>query len=121
MSSATQALERVRRACLRLPATTERPSHGSPSFFVQDKKTFVMFCDNKHDDGRLAIWIAAPPGAQGALLEADPVQFFRPPYVGGRGWIGVRLDRKPDWKRVEALIEDAFRTVAPVRVLRELE
>jgi hypothetical protein len=106
---------------LRFPATVERESHGTPCFFVQDKKTFAMFADNVHDDGRLAIWIAAPPGAQEALIMADPLQFFRPPYVGVRGWIGVRLDKEPHWDRVAALIEDAYRTVAPARLVREFD
>ena len=92
-----------------------------PCFFIQEKKTFVMFADHHHNDGRLALWIAAAPGAQEALTGADPVQFFRPHYVGVRGWVGVRLDTKPNWDQVAALIEDAYRAVAPVRLLRELE
>jgi hypothetical protein len=106
---------------LRFPATVERESHGTPCFFVQNKKTFVMFADNVHGDGRLAIWIAAPPGAQDVLTTADPLQFFRPPYVGARGWLGVRLDKQPDWDRVAALIDDAYRMVAPARLVRELD
>ncbi len=92
-----------------------------PCFFVQDKKTFVMFADNHHGDGRLAIWIAAAPGAQEALTGADPARFFRPPYVGVRGWVGVLLAGRPDWNHVAALIEEAYRAVAPVRLVRELD
>ena len=80
-----------------------------------------MFADHHHDDGRLAIWVAAPAGAQEALTGADPVRFFRPPYVGVRGWIGVRLDTRPDWDHIAALILDAYRATAPVRILRELD
>src|SRR5580765_1932454 len=94
------ALERVRAICLALPETTERLSHGSPTWFVRDKKTFVMYLDNHHDDGRLALWCAAPAGVQHTLVTEEPDRFFRPPYVGGRGWLGVRLDRAVDWDEI---------------------
>src|SRR4051794_8519930 len=90
------ALKRVRAAALALPWVTERPSHGAPTFFA-GTKTFVMFHDDHHSDGRLALWVAAPPGVQASMIDEDPEQFFFPPYVGGRGWLGVRLDRTPDW------------------------
>jgi hypothetical protein len=110
-------LERLRRICLALPETTERPSHGEPTWFVRGKRTFVMFADRHHDD-RVAFWCAAPPGAQEALLATDPGRFFRPPYVGGRGWVGVYLDDPPtDWREIAELVTDAFRTVAPKRLL----
>jgi hypothetical protein len=111
----------LRRLCLALPETTERLSHGSPTFFVRDKKTFVMYLDDHHGDGRLALWCAAPPGAQEELIEQDPERFFRPPYVGHRGWIGVRLDRELDWGEVAGIVEDAFRQVAPKKLIAELE
>jgi hypothetical protein len=116
----TDALGRTRSLCLALPETSERLSHGSPAFFIGGKKTFVMYLDNHHDDGRLALWCAAPLGAQAALVEEDPVRFFVPPYVGYRGWIGVRLDRDPDWADVETVVEDAYRTVAPRRLVAQL-
>ena len=103
----------IRRICLDLPEATERLSHGSPTFFVRDKKTFVMFLDDHHDDGRLAIWCAAPPGIQAQLVEQEPERFFRPPYVGGRGWLGVRLDVDPDWDEMAEICADAYRQVAP--------
>ena len=115
------ALERTRARCLALPEVTERLSHGAPTFFVRGKKTFVMFHDDHHGDGRLALWCAAPPGAQEAMLAADPVQFFRPPYVGHRGWVGVRLDRDPDWDEVADVVEDAYRHVAPARLAAQLD
>ena len=87
------ALERVRALCLALPEATERPSHGSPAWFVRDKRCFVMFLDDHHGDGRLALWCAAPEGMQHALVAGDPEAYFVPPYVGHRGWVGVRLDR----------------------------
>ncbi len=88
-------LERIRQLCLGLPAVTERLSHGEPTWFVNGKKTFVMFADHHHDD-RLACWLAAPAGAQQELVAADPARFFVPPYVGTRGWIGLRLDVSED-------------------------
>jgi hypothetical protein len=108
-----QELARVRRLCLALPETTERLSHGSPTFFVRDKKVFVNFLDDHHGDGRLALWCAAPPGTQAELVATDPERFFRPPYVGHRGWLGVRLDRGLDWNELAGIAEDAYAEVAP--------
>ena len=75
-----------------------------------------MFLDNHHDDGRLALWCAAPIGVQQELVDEDPERFFVPPYVGGRGWIGVRLDRDVDWDEVRGIVTDGFRVVAPKKV-----
>jgi hypothetical protein len=113
-------LERLREICLSLPETTERLSHGEPTWFVREKKTFVTFADHHHDD-RLAFWCAAPPGAQDVLVDADPERFFVPPYVGHRGWLGVRLDRDLDWEQIADLVEDAYRMVAPKRLIAALE
>lgn len=117
---AERTLETLRRLCLALPETTERLSHGEPTWFVRGKKTFVTYADHHHDD-MLAFWCAAPPGAQESLVASDPGRFFVPPYVGGRGWLGVRLDMPVDWDEVAELVEDAYRTVAPARLLRELD
>jgi len=114
-------LRRVRKICLALPEATERLSHGSPAFFVRDKKTFVMYLDDHHGDGRLALWCAAPPGAQTELVASDPERFFRPPYVGHRGWLGVRLDRSPDWTEIAEIIQDAYRQVAPKSLIALLD
>jgi hypothetical protein len=105
-------LERVRELCLALPEVTERLSHGQPTFFVRGKKTFVMFLDDHHGDGRLAIWCAAPEGMQEALIAGEPEHYFRPPYVGHRGWIGAYLDVPIDWKVLEELIGNAYHTIA---------
>jgi len=115
------ALERVRAICAALPETTERPSHGSAAFFVRDKKSFVTFHDDHHGDGRLALWCAAPAGVQALLVEQEPTRFFVPPYVGHRGWLGVRLDVDPDWDEIAMVVEDAFRAVAPTRLLAQLD
>jgi len=113
-------LDRVRKICLAYPQASEKLSHGSPTFFA-GKKTFVMYLDNHHDDGRLALWLAAPPGVQGEMVDLEPERFFVPPYVGGRGWLGVRLDRKPDWTEIAQIIEDAYRMVAPKKAIAELD
>ena len=90
-------LERVRRICATMPSVFEKPSHGAPTFFVEkDKGVFAMFMDNHHYDGEIAVWLAAPPGLQAALIEDAPETYFKPPYVGAGGWIGVRLDRIKD-------------------------
>jgi hypothetical protein len=110
-------LERVRELCLALPEVTERLSHGSPAWFVRDKKTFVMFWDDHHGDGRLALWCAAPPGMQEALVAGEPSHYFRPPYVGHRGWVGVCLNRGLDWNEIAGAIEDAYASVAPASLV----
>ena len=120
-STAEKTLDRLREICLALPETTERPSHGAPTFFVRDKKTFVMFMDDHHGDGRLAIWCAAPEGVQGSLVDEEPERFFVPPYVGHRGWLGVRLDVDVDWDEIAGIVEDGYRLVAPKRLVAELD
>jgi len=120
-ATAAAALEHVRRICSNLPEVTERLSHGSPTWFVRGKKTFVMFLDDHHGDGRLAIWCAAPPGVQQQLVEQEPARFFRPPYVGHRGWLGVELDVEPDWSEVAAICTDAFRQIAPTKLAAALD
>ena len=112
-----KALERLRGICLALPETSERLSHGAPSFFVREKKCFLMLLDGHHGDGRFAIWCAAPPGNQELLVQADPERFFRPPYVGHRGWLGVMLHGTVDWDEIAGIVEDAFATVAPRSLL----
>ncbi len=113
-------LPRLRRLCLALPETTERLSHGEPTWFVRDRTTFVMFADHHHDD-RVACWLAAPAGAQAALIAEDPARYFRPPYVGGRGGVGVWLDRTVDWDALTDLVVDAYRMVAPKRLVAALD
>ena len=108
---------RIRGICLGLPETSERLSHGAPTFFVRGKQAFLMVLTNHHGDGRFAIWCAAPEGLQAMLVEADAERFFVPPYVGHRGWLGVRLDRGLDWDELAGIVEDAFCTVAPQRLV----
>lgn len=113
-------LARVREACHALPEVEERLSHGSPAFFVRGKKTFVMFLDDHHGDGILGIWCAAPPGVQGELVDTEPERFFVPPYVGHRGWLGVRLDVDVDWDEVGDIVTDAYCAVAPAPLVRQV-
>ena len=112
-----RALARIRQLCLALPETSERLSHGSPTFFVRGKRSFVMVLTNHHGDGRFAIWCAAPEGAQALLVGADPERCFVPPYVGRRGWLGLRLDRGLDWDGLAGIAEDAYAEVAPARLV----
>jgi hypothetical protein len=112
-----QALAFVREICLGLPETSERLSHGAPTFFVLEKRSFATVWDNHHADGRFALLCAAPAGMQTALVEGDPERFYVPPYVGHRGWLGVRLDRDFDRDEVAGILEDAYAEVAPARLL----
>jgi hypothetical protein len=110
-----QQIGRVRRLCLALPDTSERLSHGEPTWFVHNK-VFVMFANNHHNDGHVAVWLPAPPGAQSAIIESAPDIYFKPPYVGVRGWIGIELARVSD----DALtfhINLAWELIAPKRLL----
>jgi len=110
-------LGRLRELCLALPEVSERLSHGAPTFFVRDKRAFLMVLTDHHGDGRYAIWCAAEPGTQTLLVEADPERFFVPPYVGHRGWLGFRLDRGLDWNELAGIVEDAYAEVAPTKLV----
>jgi hypothetical protein len=112
-----RTLARLRKLCLALPETTERLSHGAPTFFVRGKRPFTMVLTDHHGDGRFAIWCAAPEGLQAMLVEADPERFFVPPYVGHRGWLGVRLDRGLGWDELAGIVEDAYADVAPPKLV----
>jgi hypothetical protein len=111
--AAVLMLAELRRICTALPEVTERPSHGAPTWFVRDRRTFVTLWEHGHHDNEFPhLWCAAPPGAQQELIAADPSRFFRPPYVGHRGWLGVRLDGDVDWAEIAELCQDAYETVA---------
>jgi len=107
-------LRRVRRICNALPQTTEKLSHGAPTFFVA-KKVYAMFVNNHHNDGHLAVWIPVAPGLQATLLKTEPKKFYMPPYVGVRGWVGVELDEVGDDELGFHLCE-AWRLIAPPKV-----
>ncbi|MDP9073198.1 MAG: MmcQ/YjbR family DNA-binding protein [Actinomycetota bacterium] len=115
-------LERLRSICLGLPEVTERPSHSAPTWFVRGKSSFVMFWGNGHHGNQFPhLWCAAPPGVQEELVDTEPLRFFRPPYVGGRGWVGVRLDVDPDWAEIARICQEAYRVVAPRRLVDLLD
>jgi predicted DNA-binding protein (MmcQ/YjbR family) len=110
--SIEEPIEPLREICLALPGAVEKLAWGEPTFRVRDKM-FAMYDNNHHDAGRIAVWVKAPPLAQGILVESDPERFFVPPYVGVKGWVGVRLDlKKVDWKQVAAILEDGYKMCA---------
>ncbi|HEY3906282.1 MAG TPA: MmcQ/YjbR family DNA-binding protein [Streptosporangiaceae bacterium] len=114
--------EQMRAICLALPEVTERPSHGAPTWFVRGKNAFVtLWATGHHANEFPHLWCAAAPGAQQELIAAEPDRFFRPPYVGGRGWIGVRLDDDLDWTEIAELCQDAYRAIAPARLTAQLD
>ncbi len=112
-----RTLARLRELCVALPETSERLSHGAPTFFVRGKRAFLMVLTDHHGDGRFAVWCAAPEGLQQMLVEADPERFFVPPYVGHRGWLGVRLDGDVHWDELAGILEDAYAEVAPTKLV----
>jgi len=114
--SKDDALGRLREICLGLPEATEQVfgGHTTPTFRVRDK-IFAMFSEDERH-GRVAVWCKAPAGAQAILVGADPERFFAPPYVGPKGWIGVRLDRPTDWDELADLVTDSYRMTAPKRL-----
>ena len=111
------ALEQLRAICMALPEVTERPSHGEPTWFVRDKKTFVNMDTHHHGAKYFAFWCAAPFGAQDAMIAANPERYFRPPYVGHRGWVGVGLDTPEiDRDDITMVVHDAYRLIAPPKL-----
>ena len=117
---ASDVVGRVRAICLSFPGATERVSHGAPAFFV-GRQFLTMWAEGHHEHDFPHLWCAAPPGAQDELVTSEPDRFFRPPYVGGRGWLGMRLDGRLDWGEIQHLCEEAFRTVAPKRLIAALD
>jgi predicted DNA-binding protein (MmcQ/YjbR family) len=103
---------RLRAICLALPEATEKEAWGDPTFRVRDK----IFAMEKRGDGRVSLWCKAPEGSQAVLVGADPERFFVPPYVGHKGWIGMRLDRKPDWDEMALVVRRSYRLIAPKKL-----
>jgi hypothetical protein len=108
-------LQRVRRFCTALPDTSEKLSHGEPTFFVHGK-VFVMFANNHHGDGHIAVYLPVPPGIQAALIVQAPATFFKPPYVGVRGWVGIELDHISD-DDLLTYVHLAWELIAPKQLL----
>ena len=111
------ALERLRDICLAFPEASEQGGVGRPTFKVRQK----IFAMRHLMDGRLSVWLKAPPGAQGALIQTSPDIFFMPPYVGRHGWVGAFLDADLDWDQLADLIEDSYRITAPKRLVAQLD
>jgi predicted DNA-binding protein (MmcQ/YjbR family) len=112
-----RAMDRLRTICLALPEAAEKEAWGDPTFRVRDK----IFAMEKRGDGRISVWCKAPPGSQMVLVGADPDRFFVPPYVGHKGWIGMRLDNGPDWSEVAEVVRRSYRLIAPKRLASRLE
>ena len=110
--AAAEPIDRLRAICLALPDTSEKVAWGEPTWRVRGR-LFAQLDNHHHGADHLGVWLPAPLGEQEALVKADPARFFRPPYVGIRGWVGVRIDGRPSWKQVAALVEQAYRHVAP--------
>jgi hypothetical protein len=120
-ADAGAALERLRGRCMALPEATERLSHGEPTWFVRGKKVFVTFAGRHHDD-RVAFWCAASAEERDALVAEDAQRFFVPPYVGGRGWLGVYLDTaRVDWAEIDEIVREAYRLIAPKKLAAQLD
>jgi len=115
----TAALARLRSICLALPGVTEKIAWGEPTW--RAGKIFAQMDTHHHGADHMAVWLPARPGLQEALVEENPEQFFRPPYVGHRGWIGLRIDRKPDWRIIAGLVAAAYREVAPPQLIAQLD
>jgi hypothetical protein len=116
-----RALRRLRAICMALPEAVEKISHGEPTWFAGKGKVFAMFDNHHHGAEHIAVWLPQPFGAQEALIDENPDRFFRPPYVGPSGWIGVILDDGPDWQVVATLVCDAYLHVATRKLKVQLE
>jgi hypothetical protein len=108
-----EQIERVRRICLALPGVTEKLSHGEPTFFA-NKRVFAMFSNNHHNDGHVAVWIPAQPGAQASLIASFPNIYYRPPYVGVKGWVGIELGQIGN-EDLAAHLSEAWRLIGNSR------
>jgi predicted DNA-binding protein (MmcQ/YjbR family) len=107
---------RLRKICMALPEANEKLSHGEPTWFAGRGKVFAMLDSHHHGSSHLAVWLPLPQGAQEEVIDADPKRFFRPPYVGARGWVGVILDTKPSWAMIESMVRDAYLHVATAKL-----
>ncbi len=118
---AADPLVKLRALCLAFPGAVEKEAWGEPTF--RAPKIFAMYAraNNHHGAGRPGVWIKAMPANQALMIESDPDRYFKPPYVGPAGWIGVWLDRRPPWKEIAALLDDGYRQIAPKKLVAELD
>jgi hypothetical protein len=115
-ASRDRLVARLRRICIALPEANEKLSHGEPTWFAGKGRVFAMLDDHHHGAAHLSVWLPQPLGAQEALIRSDPERFFRPPYVGVSGWVGVVLDTGPDWREVARLVREAYMGVATAKL-----
>jgi predicted DNA-binding protein (MmcQ/YjbR family) len=113
--------KRLRAICLALPDAQEKLSHGEPTWFAGKGKVFAMFDDHHHGAPHVSVWIPAPDGAQQILIANDPKRFWRPPYLGHKGWVAIVLDTRPDWALVADLVEQGYRLVASAKLIAQLD
>jgi hypothetical protein len=113
--------DKIRSLCLSFPGTSERNSHGAPSFFIDGKLSFVQYRVNHHGDGRIALWCSAPSGVQSMLVESDANIYFIPSYVGHLGWIGMRLDGDVDWEEISSVLGEAYFNRTPKKYKKMLK
>jgi hypothetical protein len=118
--SSKRIIERLRRICLALPEATEKEAWSEPTWRVKGR-LFAQLDDYHHGSPHCAVWLPASIEAQEALIAAHPTLFFRPPYVGHKGWVGVVLDRQPDWEMVAELVREAYRRIAPAKLAAQFD
>jgi hypothetical protein len=119
-ASSRRIIERLRRICLALPEATEQEAWGEPTWRVKGKM-FAQLDDHHHGSPHCSLWLPQSIEAQEALIAGDPERFFRPPYVGHKGWVAVVLDTGPDWAIVAELVRDAYRRIAPAKLAAQLD
>ncbi|MBK6575448.1 MAG: MmcQ/YjbR family DNA-binding protein [Sandaracinaceae bacterium] len=115
------AIAKLRAICMALPETNEKISHGEPTWFAGKGKVFAMLDNHHHGSPHLAVWLPQSLEGQLTLLEADPERFFRPPYVGPKGWVGVVLDTSPDWAEIALLVRESYQLVATAKLRKALD
>jgi hypothetical protein len=113
-----ELIKRLRDICLAFPAVVEKEAWGECTFRVTGGKMFAMTDNNHHNSGHLAVWVMAPPTVQETLIRSMPKRFFKPPYVGAKGWVGVRLDARVDWGELAAIVRDGYLMSAPGKIAR---
>jgi predicted DNA-binding protein (MmcQ/YjbR family) len=112
------AIKKLRAVCLALGQVVEKEAWGECTFRVVNGPMFAMTDNNHHQSGHVAVWVKAPAMAQEILISSDSKRFFKPPYMGHKGWVGVRLDSKPDWEQLTAILRDGYEMSLPVRKAR---
>lgn len=114
-------IERLRAVCLALPQAHEVEAWGEPTFRVKNK-IFAMYAasENHHGAGRPSVWCKSTHLIQDLLIHEDRARYFSPPYVGPKGWVGIRLDKRPNWTTVAELVRDAYLLTAPKRLAAAL-